>query len=91
MVLRFHLLLALRNLDKNVYNKVAMINLGQENWSWIVIVLLTTWDLAWKGFALWKAAKNNQRYWFVALLIVNSVGILPIIYILYLKFFRKKK
>lgn len=68
-----------------------MINLGQENWSWIVILLATTWDLAWRGFALWKAARNSQRYWFVALLIINSVGILPIIYILYLKFFRKKK
>ncbi len=63
----------------NMYNVV-------NNW-WFFLVL-TTWDLVWKGVALWKAARGNQRYWFVALIIVNSVGILPIIYLL---FFQKKK
>ncbi len=45
-------------------------------------------DLIFRGIALWKSAKNSQKNWFIALLIINSVGILPLIY---LKFFQKKK
>jgi methionyl-tRNA synthetase len=47
---------------------------------WLFIILVA-WSLAWKGAALWKAARNNQMYWFVALMVVNTVGILEIIYI----------
>ena len=47
-----------------------------------IFVALVIWDLAWKGFALWKAAKNNHLAWFVCIIIFNTVGILPIIYIL---------
>jgi len=43
--------------------------------------LLVAWSLAWKGVALWRAARNNQMYWFVALMLINTVGILEIIYI----------
>ncbi len=43
---------------------------------------LALWDLAWKGVALWRAAKRKELWWFVALLIVNSMGILPIVYLL---------
>ncbi|MDP2906447.1 MAG: DUF5652 family protein [Nanoarchaeota archaeon] len=57
-------------------------------WFMPLISILMLWDLIWKGIALWKAGRNNQLRWFIALLAVNSVGILPIIYIL---FFQKKK
>ena len=50
----------------------------------IIFILLTIWVLTWKGIALWRAARNNQRNWFIALLIINTVGILEIIYIFYL-------
>ena len=39
------------------------------------------WILPWKGYAMWTAAKNNDKGWFVALLIVNTLGILEIVYI----------
>jgi len=52
------------------------------------IVLFIIWEIVWKGIALWKAARNGQLYWYVAILILNSVGILPIIYVL---FFQKDK
>ncbi|TRZ64323.1 MAG: hypothetical protein D4Q79_01795 [Spirochaetia bacterium] len=39
------------------------------------------WSIVWKGLALWKAAHLNQKYWFVALLVVNTLGILEILYI----------
>jgi methionyl-tRNA synthetase len=48
---------------------------------------LAIWDLFWRGKALWRASKNNQVGWFIALLLVNSIGILPLIY---LAFFAKK-
>lgn len=46
-----------------------------------IFVALVAWSLAWKGIALWKAARNNQMYWFAALMVINTVGILEIIYI----------
>ncbi len=55
-------------------------------WNWLLI-LLVVWDLYWRGKALWAAAKRDHTYWFIALLLVNSVGILPIVY---LQFFHKK-
>lgn len=53
---------------------------------WVLPLVIL--DLVLKGIAMWKAARNSQAYWFVALLIVNSLGILPLIYI---KFFQVKK
>lgn len=44
--------------------------------------LAFVWELIWKGFALWRAGRNNQPVWFVVLLIVNSFGLLEIIYLL---------
>ena len=32
-------------------------------------------------FALWKAAKNDDKVWFVILLLVHTMGILDILYI----------
>ncbi|HWA52471.1 MAG TPA: DUF5652 family protein [Patescibacteria group bacterium] len=50
-------------------------------------ILFFALDLVFKAMALWKAARNSQKIWFVVLLIVNSIGILPVIYLL---FFQKK-
>lgn len=44
-------------------------------------ILLTLWSIPWKGAALWKAAKNDHKAWFVILLLVNTIGILEILYI----------
>lgn len=46
-----------------------------------IIILLFIWDLYWRGIALWKAARNKDVRWFIALLIINSVGILPLLYL----------
>ena len=46
-----------------------------------VFLLVVIWSLVWKGLALWKAAKSNDRNWFIALLIINSLGLLEILYI----------
>lgn len=41
------------------------------------------WSVIWKGFALWKAAHRNERWWFIAFMVVNTVGVLEIVYIYY--------
>lgn len=46
-----------------------------------IFVLLMTWSLVWKGLALWKSARQGQNIWFVILLLVNTFGILDILYI----------
>ncbi len=45
------------------------------------ICFLIIWELVWKGLALWRAAKNYHKIWYVCILIFNTVGILPIIYL----------
>jgi hypothetical protein len=54
----------------------------------ILIILAIAWTLPWKGVALWKAAKNEHKGWFVALLLLNTLAILEILYIFV---FSKKK
>jgi len=46
-----------------------------------LFTVLAIWSLIWKGFALWRAARNGSKPWFIVLLIVNTVGILEILYI----------
>ncbi|MGE5416284.1 MAG: DUF5652 family protein [Acidobacteriota bacterium] len=53
---------------------------------WIIVPLLF-WSLAWKGTALWNAAVNRQLGWFIALLVINTVGLLEMVY---LAFFRRE-
>jgi len=47
----------------------------------IETALLLIWTMFWKGIALWKSAGLRQKYWFVAVLLINTFGILDIIYI----------
>ena len=46
-----------------------------------LIIVLSLWSLPWKGIALWKAARRDETVWYVILLVLNTVGILEIIYI----------
>jgi len=47
----------------------------------LLFTALVIWSIIWKGIALWKAAKNGDAGWFVAMLVINTVGILEILYI----------
>ena len=47
-----------------------------------IIIIVGLWELVWKGFALWKSARNKHLTWFICILIFNTAGILPIIYLL---------
>jgi methionyl-tRNA synthetase len=50
-------------------------------WFPIVMVLLMLWTIPWKAVALWKSARNNDLAWFIILMIVNTLGVLEILYI----------
>ncbi|MDD4689573.1 MAG: DUF5652 family protein [Eubacteriales bacterium] len=43
---------------------------------------LLIWSLIIKGLALWRAARLKQAGWYIALLIVNTVGLFEIIYLI---------
>ena len=47
----------------------------------VLLTIIGLWSLMWKGLALWKSSKRNQLVWFVVLLVINTVGILEILYI----------
>jgi len=46
---------------------------------WLFVAVV--WSLVWKGLALWKAARRGENVWFVALLVINTFGILEILYL----------
>ena len=54
-----------------------------------ILIILIAWELYWKIKALWIAAKNNHKKWFVSILIINSLGIIPIYYLNKHNYFKK--
>ncbi|MBI4457631.1 hypothetical protein HY633_01560 [Candidatus Uhrbacteria bacterium] len=50
-------------------------------WMYSLAPLFVLWSLTWKGLALWHAAGRKQGWWFIALLVFNTAGILEIIYL----------
>lgn len=58
---------------------------------WVYPILI--WTIIWKAVASWKAARKGHLLWFVVFFIVNTAGILPMIYIFFfqnMKFVKKK-
>jgi methionyl-tRNA synthetase len=56
---------------------------------WIPFLLL--WIIIWKALALWQSARRGQKIWFIALLVVNTLGLLEIIYLVILYFQSKRE
>jgi hypothetical protein len=52
---------------------------------WFQLGILPTmiWSSVWKGLALWHASKRDEKWWFIALLVINTVGILEMCYLLF--------
>jgi hypothetical protein len=70
----------------NTFN--AGYGMGAGAPSWIhsygpLLALLLLWSLFWKGLALWHAARrgSGHPWWFILLLVINTAGILEIIYL----------
>ena len=47
----------------------------------LIALLLFAWTIPWKIYGVWLAAKNDDKKWFAALLLLNTVGLLEIFYI----------
>jgi len=69
------------NMNFIAYNSISQVP------QWIIWTIII-WVLPWKGIALWKAARKNDKFWFITLLILNTLAILEILYIFY---FSKEK
>lgn len=67
-----------------------LLNYGSTQLPNFVILLVFAWTLFWKGVALWRAAKEAQKNWFIAILVLNGLT-LGILEIIYLFGFAKKK
>ena len=51
--------------------------LGISLWLFVVIAI---WSSVWKLLSLWKSARKKQVGWFIVLALLNTVGILQILY-----------
>lgn len=49
----------------------------------LLLLVLTFWTIVWKGIALWIAAQEKSKKWFVAILVLNTFGILEIVYLIW--------
>lgn len=48
------------------------------------IIPLALWSAVWTGFALWYAARRDEKWWFIIFLFVHTAGILEIIYLFFI-------
>jgi methionyl-tRNA synthetase len=49
------------------------------------IIIAAIWTIIIKGYALWHAARGGQKWWFIALLAINTLGILEIVYLIWFR------
>lgn len=54
----------------------------------VIVGIIAIWEGVWKLIGLWKAGRNKQLAWFICIGVLNTAGILPIVYLL---FFQKNK
>ncbi|MBI2037286.1 MAG: hypothetical protein HYT14_02915 [Candidatus Liptonbacteria bacterium] len=50
-----------------------------------IILAAALWTIILKGYALWYAARGSQKKWFIALLVINTLGILEIVYLIWFR------
>ncbi len=63
------------------YLKLVIEQMGiPAGFIWLFIIILA-WSYIWKLLALWKSARKGSVVWFIILALVNTIGILEILYI----------
>lgn len=55
----------------------------------IIILILAVWTFYWKYRALWHAAKHEHKIWFGVLMLINTLGVLEILYLHVFSKYRK--
>ena|SRR3989344_7618111 len=49
-----------------------------------IFLIVVIWSIIIKGFGLYHAARHEEKMWFVALLFINTLGILELVYLFFL-------
>ena len=47
----------------------------------VAVIAISLWSVVWKGFALYRAGSRGHKGWFIALFVINTAGILEILYL----------
>ena len=64
-----------------LYLKEIMSQLG-ISWGFVLaFVIILIWSYVWKFLALWKSARKGHPVWFIIFALVNTIGLLEILYI----------
>lgn len=76
------------NMIEKIIDSLLFFNQNQPpslfSFQFLIMILFLGWNLFWKGWALWKAAKRNDKKWFIFLMVFQSMGILDIIYLFFI-------
>ena len=54
-----------------------------------IIIALIVWEIYWKAKALWIAERKSHKNYFILILVINSLGILPIYYLFKQNYFKR--
>lgn len=61
---------------------MEQLNLFTEKY-FVLLIILVIWSIPWKGFALWKSSRRGEKIWFIVFLLLNTIGILEILYLFF--------
>ena len=50
-----------------------------------LLFLMVIFVIVLKGYSLWCAARAGQKWWFIALLVLNTLGILEVVYLIWFR------
>lgn len=65
-----------------MYGPMGFSPFGAMTGAFVIMAMVAgLWSLFWAGLSLWHAARNKQWGWFIALLLIHTVGILDLIYL----------
>lgn len=66
--------------DFDMFGPVSLLTISAFS---ILLFIALLWTVAIKGYALWHAAKRAEKWWFIALLVINTFGILELVYLIF--------
>lgn len=70
--------------SENIFG--SLVPSGSQPSDWylpVVFFMVTAWSILWKGIALWHSARNSQKWWFIVLMVVNTLGVAELIYLFF--------
>ena len=71
-------------MDSFLINFIVNPQSTQNSTFYFFVIFIMIWSIIIKGFALYHAARHEEKLWFVAILLLNIFGILELIYLFFL-------